>query len=258
MNQSQALKILQSGDNVFLTGSAGSGKTFLLNQFIDYLKSNKTKVGITASTGIAATHINGRTIHSWCGMGIAKKMNKKQIGKVLRRQDVFGRIKNAKVLIVDEISMLDAACLDLVDKICKAIKNPFLPFGGLQIVLCGDFFQLPPIGQDAKFSFQAFSWKEADIKVCYLDEQFRQDDLEFLKVLNKIRTNSAGEKELSVLKNRLHQNVSHLPKVTKLYTHNVNVDMLNELELSNIDQPEKTFQLVEQGPKDLVEFLKKS
>lgn len=258
MNQSQALKILQSGDNVFLTGSAGSGKTFLLNQFIDYLKSNKTKVGITASTGIAATHINGRTIHSWCGMGIAKKMNKKQISKILKRKDLFDRIKGVQVLIIDEISMLDAACLDLVDKICKAVKNPFMPFGGVQIVLCGDFFQLPPIGQDAKFSFQAFSWEEAGIKVCYLDEQFRQDDSEFLKVLNKIRTNEAGEKELAVLKTRLHKNVSHLPKVTKLYTHNVNVDMLNELELSNIDQAEEIFKIVEQGSKELVEFLKKS
>ena len=91
MNQSRALKILQSGDNVFLTGSAGSGKTFLLNQFIEYLRTNKTKVGITASTGIAATHINGRTIHSWCGMGIAKKMTGKQIKKLLKREKLFTR-----------------------------------------------------------------------------------------------------------------------------------------------------------------------
>lgn len=205
MNQSQALKILQSGDNVFLTGSAGSGKTFLLNQFIDYLKSNKTKVGITASTGIAATHINGRTIHSWIGMGIAKKMNVKQVKKILKRKDLLQRIKSSQVLIIDEISMLDAACLDLVDKICKAAKNPFVPFGGIQIVLCGDFFQLPPIGKDAEFAFQAHSWEESGIKVCYLDEQFRQADLEFLKVLNKIRTNEAGEKELAVLKTRLQK-----------------------------------------------------
>jgi len=258
MNQSHALKILQSGDNVFLTGSAGSGKTFLLNQFIDYLRSNKTKVGITASTGIAATHINGRTIHSWCGMGIAKKMTGKQIKKLLKRKDLFKRIKEAQVLIIDEISMLDAASLDLVDKICKAGKNPFMPFGGMQIVLCGDFFQLPPIGKDAEFSFQAFSWEESGIKVCYLDEQFRQDDSDFLKVLNKIRTNEAGEKELAILKTRLNKKVSHLPKVTKLYTHNMNVDILNQTELSNIDEVPEIFQMIEHGPTELVEFLKKS
>ena len=258
MNQSHALKILQSGDNVFLTGSAGSGKTFLLNQFIEYLRTNKTKVGITASTGIAATHINGRTIHSWCGMGIAKKMTGKQIKKLLKRKDLFKRIKEAQVLIIDEISMLDAASLDLVDKICKAGKNPFMPFGGMQIVLCGDFFQLPPIGKDAEFSFQAFSWEESGIKVCYLDEQFRQDDSDFLKVLNKIRTNEAGEKELAILKTRLNKKVSHLPKVTKLFTHNMNVDVLNQTELSNIDEVPEIFQMIEHGPTELVEFLKKS
>ena len=258
MNQSHALKILQSGDNVFLTGSAGSGKTFLLNQFIEYLRTNKTKVGITASTGIAATHINGRTIHSWCGMGIAKKMTGKQIKKLLKRKDLFKRIKEAQVLIIDEISMLDAASLDLVDKICKAGKNPFMPFGGMQIVLCGDFFQLPPIGKDAEFSFQAFSWEESGIKVCYLDEQFRQDDSDFLKVLNKIRTNEAGEKELAILKTRLNKKVTRLPKVTKLYTHNMNVDVLNQTELSNIDQVPEIFQMIEHGPTELVEFLKKS
>ena len=258
MNQSHALKILQSGDNVFLTGSAGSGKTFLLNQFIEYLRTNKTKVGITASTGIAATHINGRTIHSWCGMGIAKKMTGKQIKKLLKRKDLFKRIKEADVLIIDEISMLEAASLDLVDKICKAAKNPFMSFGGIQIVLCGDFFQLPPIGKDAEFSFQASAWEESGIKVCYLDEQFRQDDSDFLKVLNKIRTNEAGEKELAILKTRLNKKVTRLPKVTKLYTHNMNVDVLNQTELSNIDQVPEIFQMIEHGPTELVEFLKKS
>ncbi len=258
MNQSHALQILQSGDNVFLTGSAGSGKTFLLNQFIDYLKENKTKVGITASTGIAATHLNGRTIHSWAGMGIAKKMTAKQIKKILKRKDLFERIKNTQTLIIDEISMLDAACLDLVDKICKAAKNPFSPFGGIQIVLCGDFFQLPPIGKDAEFAFQAFSWEEAGIKVCYLDEQFRQDDPEFLNILNKIRTNEAGEKELSFLRTRLNKKVTHLSKITKLFTHNMNVDVLNSQELSTLDNEEKTYRMTESGSQDLVDFLKKS
>ena len=258
MNQSHALKILQSGNNVFLTGSAGSGKTFLLNQFIDYLRSKKIKVGITASTGIAATHINGRTIHSWCGMGIAKKMTGKQIKKLLKRKDLFDRIRNVQVLIIDEISMLDAACLDLVDKICKAAKNPFLPFGGTQIVLCGDFFQLPPVNKESKFAFHAKAWEESNITVCYLDEQFRQADSEFLKVLNKIRNNEAGETELNILKTRLNKPVANLSKITKLYTHNSNVDGLNEKELSLIEEEEKQYQMLSHGPQELVDLLKKS
>lgn len=258
MNQSHALKILQSGENVFLTGSAGSGKTFLLNKFIAYLKSKKIKVGVTASTGIASTHLNGRTIHSWCGMGIANRMNKKQIRKILRRDELVERIKEASVLIIDEISMLDADRLDLVDKICKAVKNPFSPFGGIQVVLCGDFFQLPPIDEHARFAFHSFSWQNSGFKVCYLDEQFRQDDEKFLNVLNKIRANEAGEKEVNILKSRLYEPVSHAPVLTKLYTHNVNVDALNYFELSKIPQEEISYQVKERGPRGLVDFLKKS
>ncbi len=258
MNQAKALKILQSGENVFLTGSAGSGKTFLLNKFVDYLTCKKIKVGITASTGIAATHLNGRTIHSWCGMGIEKKMSAKKIKKMLKRPELFERIKTAAVLIIDEISMLDADRLDLVDKICKAVRNPFAPFGGIQIVLCGDFFQLPPVNKDSKFAFHSFAWKHSNIKVCYLDEQFRQDDKEFLNVLNKIRANEVGEKELELLKSRLHEPVTHAPKLTKLYTHNINVDAYNDFELSNIQKEEKIYRITEHGPEELVNFLKKS
>ncbi|OGH84178.1 MAG: hypothetical protein A2261_01070 [Candidatus Magasanikbacteria bacterium RIFOXYA2_FULL_44_8] len=258
MNQSQALKILQSGANVFLTGSAGTGKTFLLNQFIDYLKSKKIKVGVTASTGIAATHLNGRTIHSWCGMGIERKLNDKKLKKILRREEVVDRISNAQVLIIDEISMLDADRLDLVDKICRAVKSPFSPFGGIQIVLCGDFFQLPPIDPDSLFAFSAFSWRNSDIKVCYLDEQFRQDDDRFLNILNKIRANEAGEKELEFLKSRLYQSVDCASKPTKLYTHNVNVDALNNFELARLAAEEQVYQMTEEGPVELVRLLKKN
>jgi len=258
MNQAQALKILQSGDNVFLTGSAGSGKTFLLNKFIDYLKKKKVKVGITASTGIAATHLNGRTIHSWSGMGIEKSMTDKQIKKVIRRAEVKDRIKNSQVLIIDEISMLDADCLDLVDKICKVVRNPFTPFGGIQIVLCGDFFQLPPVNNDSIFAFHSYAWKNSNINVCYLDEQFRQDDKEFLQLLNKIRSNEVGERELDLLKARLNQSVTHAPKLTKLFTHNANVDAFNEIELSKINQQEKRYLVTEVGPRDLITSLKKS
>ena len=189
MNQSQALKILQAGHNVFLTGSAGTGKTFLLNQFIEYLKKQNIKVGVTASTGIAATHINGRTIHAWMGMGIFQTMDDKQLKKLKKNQEVRDRIKYTKILIIDEISMLDAERLDLIDKICKAIKDPFAPFGGMQVVMCGDFFQLPPIDKngEAKFAYDAKVFKSGKIKVCYLEEQFRQNDLRFVKILNKIR-----------------------------------------------------------------------
>lgn len=260
MDQTQSLKILQSGDNVFLTGSAGTGKTYLLNQFIDYLKNKKIKVGVTASTGIAATHLGGRTIHSWAGMGIEQAMGKKSIKRLARNEELREKIKETKVLIIDEISMLNAERLDLVDKICRAIKNPFRPFGGTQIILCGDFFQLPPVSRDkrARFAYDALAWRNSGIKICYLEKQFRQDDLEFINILNQIRGNKAGDKELNLLRERLYKPVNRFSKPTKLYTHNIDVDAINNYELARISGDEMVYNMSEFGPREPVDFLKKS
>ena len=260
MDQARALKILQSGENVFLTGSAGTGKTFLLNQFIAYLKNKKIRAGITASTGIAATHLNGRTIHSWAGMGIEQAMDKKSIKRLARNEELTEKIKETKVLIVDEISMLNAERLDLVDKICKAIKDPFRPFGGIQIILCGDFFQLPPVSRDkrARFAYDAYAWRNSGIKVCYLEKQFRQDDSEFTNILNQIRGNKAGDKEVSLLRKRLYKPVNRFSKPTKLYTHTIDVDAINSYELARLSGDEKAYNMSESGPRELVDFLKKS
>ncbi len=167
MNQTQALKILKSGENVFLTGSAGTGKTFLLNKFIKYLKDNKIKAGITASTGIASTHIGGTTIHSWSGIGIAKDINDPKIKKMLRGKNFkWQEIRETKVLVIDEISMLDSSRLALIDRICKEVKDPFRPFGGLQVVVCGDFFQLPPISRSGEekedLAYDSPAWRKAN------------------------------------------------------------------------------------------------
>ena len=260
MTQNQALKILKSGVNVFLTGSAGTGKTFLLNQFVSYLKKAKIKVAVTASTGIAATHLEGRTIHSWSGIGIRKDMDEKAIKRLVKNKNLYKKIRETKVLIIDEISMFDADRLDLVDRICKKIREPFLPFGGIQTIVCGDFFQLPPIsrGQKPRFAYESSVWRNSDIKVCYLNKQFRQNDLEFTNILNKIRLNKAGQKELNSLKTRLYKSINSSIKPTQLYTHNINVDEINDYELSKIRKKEMIYYMTSSGNKDLVDFLKKS
>ncbi|MEA2113162.1 MAG: AAA family ATPase, partial [Patescibacteria group bacterium] len=260
MNQAQALKILQSGQNVFLTGSAGSGKTYLLNQFIKYLKERKIKVGVTASTGIAATHLGGRTIHSWANIGIKREMSDKSIERMAKNEEFRKKIEETKVLIIDEISMFDAQKLDLVDRICKVIREPFLPFGGIQIVMSGDFFQLPPIEYDEEccFAYESIVWRNLDIKTCYLDEQFRQEDLKFIGILNKIRRNEAGQEELDLLRTRLYKLVNYHANPTKIYTHNIDIDAINDYELSRIPEKELIYHMAHHGPKDLVDFLKKS
>ncbi len=263
MKQAQALKILKSGENVFLTGSAGTGKTFLLNEFIKYLKKEKIKVGITASTGIASTHLNGSTIHSWSGIGISKVFNSLSIKRFLRKKNPkIKEIKETKVLIIDEISMLDAARLDLIDRMCKEIKDPFLPFGGIQIVFCGDFFQLPPISdsneEKSQLAYDASSWGKAKLKVCYLEKQFRQNDKNFSKILNNIRSNKTDENTINKLKERLNKNIYGCDKVTRIYSHNKNVDTINDFELAKIENKEMIYDMSFRGPEKLVNSLKKN
>lgn len=142
MTQKEALDILKLGYNVYLTGQAGSGKTFLLNKYISYLKKNKVNVAITASTGIAATHMNGVTIHSWSGLGIKEKLTDNDIQKLLRKLYLRKRFLITNVLIIDEISMLHSFQLDLVNRICQAFKKNLEPFGGHANNMFGRFFSI--------------------------------------------------------------------------------------------------------------------
>ena len=119
MTQSEALDILKLGRNVFLTGAAGSGKTYVLNQYVNYLKENHVETAITASTGIASTHINGMTIHAWSGLGIKDRLTDADIDGLMEKQYLYKRFERTKVLVIDEISMLHHYRLDMVDWICR-------------------------------------------------------------------------------------------------------------------------------------------
>lgn len=264
MTQAEALNILKLGENVFLTGPAGSGKTFLLNQYINYLKQQDIAVAVTASTGIAATHLNGRTIHSWCGMGISERLSKQEIKSLQHKEDLTAKIRRTKVLVIDEISMLNASRLDLANLICQGIRQDLRPFGGMQVVLCGDFFQLPPVvkyheKEDGRFVVESDTWKDLDIKICYLEEQYRQKDKKFLKVLNDIRGGRANEKTFKILNQRMNQPVkSGKLRATKLHTHNHDVDAYNAFELGKIKGESAFYQMQSSGSAQLVKYLKKN
>ena len=140
MKQSTALNILKSGQNVFLTGSAGAGKTYTLNQYIHYLRARKVPVAITASTGIAATHMNGMTIHTWSGIGIKDSLDDDDLTWMFERKYLRDNLEKAEVLIIDEVSMLHGKQLDMVNQVLKFFKQSSAPFGGLQVIVAGDFF----------------------------------------------------------------------------------------------------------------------
>src|SRR3989344_4328290 len=145
MRQSQVLDTMKSGVNIFLTGEPGSGKTYVVNQYVSYLRSHGIEPAITASTGIAATHIGGLTIHSWSGLGVKKELSRSEVAAIATNRRIVKRLAAAKILIIEEVSMLPPEVLALVDAVCQKIKKNSAPFGGLQIILVGDFFQLPPV-----------------------------------------------------------------------------------------------------------------
>lgn len=263
MKQSKALAILKSGRNVFLTGSAGAGKTYVLNQYIQYLKAHGVPVAITASTGIAATHMNGQTIHSWAGIGIKDHMSLRYMQSLKDKKYFRDKMDKVKVLIIDEISMLHRNQLDLVDHVLRFFKDNDEPFGGIQVIFSGDFFQLPPIGQEweesrDKFCFMADAWVNAKAHICYLTEQFRQTNNELNDILNAIRAGFVTEPLIETLQSRIAYFPDEMESQTRLYTHNMDVDRINKGKLVEIDSSAKVFEAKITGNANLAEVLKKS
>jgi ATP-dependent exoDNAse (exonuclease V) alpha subunit/DNA-binding MarR family transcriptional regulator len=273
MTQKEALKVLKLGKNVFLTGPAGSGKTYVLNEYIKFLKDHGVTVAVTASTGIAATHLKGMTIHSWAGIGIRESLSDFELDLLEQKQYLWKRFEKTKVLIIDEISMLKDSTLDTIDQVAKLFKRNDLPFGGMQVIFSGDFFQLPPIEKkrrfvedniiriddedfsDAPFAFKARSWNNANLHICYLSEQFRQEDNNLLDLLNEIRSGELSSKSMNLLSSRIIDN--EVDDVTKLFTHNTNVDDFNNKKLEQLKEKPKTYKMTQKGKGNMVEALKR-
>ncbi len=264
MLQSTALSVLKTGVNVFLTGSAGAGKTYVLNQYIEYLKANGVPLAITASTGIAATHINGQTIHSWSGLGIKDELTDKDLDKIAKRKVVRERLEKVEVLIIDEVSMLSLQNLECINQILQFFKINRKPFGGIQVILCGDFFQLPPVTRERipnwqKFAFMAPVWVEAEMKVCYLTEQYRQDDFGLLTLLNEIRSGEVSDSSQDLLMEKLEDSQHRQDEQSiKLFTHNADVEAVNLEMLANLEGKTEHYYAYLDGDDSLVESLRKS
>ncbi|MEY4747704.1 MAG: hypothetical protein RLZZ416_753 [Candidatus Parcubacteria bacterium] len=263
MTQDEALAILKTGLNVFLTGEPGSGKTHTINRYIAWLRERGVEVSVTASTGIAATHVNGMTIHSWSGIGVKNNVSDYDIEMIQSREKTARRIIEAKVLVIDEISMLDAATLESVDRVLRTLRRRPMqeeqPFGGLQVIFVGDFFQLPPVSKvrQSKFAFESSAWKEANPVICYLSEQHRQEDGDFLDMLTALRRGAFTSAHASRLRSRMGIE-SKTAVATRLSTHNEAVDRINAESLAKIGEKSRTFHMESRGSKKLVEALKKN
>ncbi len=261
MLQKTALNILKAGRNVYLTGAAGSGKTHILNEYISYLKHRGVGVGVTASTGIAATHIGGVTIHSWSGIGIKDYLSEMDMENLEQKEYLWKRFNKTQVLIIDEVSMLSPKMFDAVEKICRKMKRCEDPFGGMQVILSGDFFQLPPIvrgGGSVEFVNNSDAWNSMDIRVCYLEEQFRTDDCDLSGILSNMRSGHIAPNIKEKIKNIGIKKLDNGITPTRLYTHNIDVDEINNRELDTLSEKEEVFEMTTKGKAKLVEGLKKS
>jgi len=261
MRQAQAIRVLLDGQSVFLTGAPGAGKTYVLNEFVRRaIRSGKT-VAVTASTGIAATHIGGTTIHSWSGLGIKEFLSDWDKESLSKNDRLIKRYNGADILVIDEVSMLHGHRLDMVNEMAKLLRKNDKPFGGLQVVLVGDLFQLPPItrGSDlADFAHLSTAWQELSPRICYLTEQHRQTGDALLDLLEAMRRGDVGELHEAALQERLNEKRPADLVVTRLYSHNMDVDSINSRHLRDITEPSKVYEMQTSGVTAKIEQLQKS
>ena len=249
------------GSSVFLTGAPGAGKTYVLNEFIRRATKMGKNVAVTASTGIAATHIGGTTIHSWSGLGIKDVLTDWDRERLQATDRLIKRYNAADVLVIDEVSMLHGNRLNMVNEVAKLLRKNDKPFGGLQVILVGDLFQLPPInrgGEAVDFAHLSDAWGELDPKICYLTEQHRQIGDELLDLLQAMRRGDVNELHEAALQERLREQRPGDLVVTRLYSHNMDVDSINQRHLRDINSNVTSYPMQTSGQAAKIESLVKS
>ena len=256
MIQSRAIEIMLSGANVMLTGQAGAGKSYTINKFVEESKRRRKKVVVTATTGLAATQIGGSTIHSWSGIGLDNHLHEDYIYTISETRKKA--MRKTDVLIIDEISMMHDYNLDMIDQAMRIVRENDKPFGGLQVILVGDFFQLPPVQQGGAGNFVTESevWGKMDMKVCYLEESYRTEDPRLQDVLNAMRDGTLNQKHVDVMRSRI--GVKPVGKVTRLYTTNLDVERINNSKLNALEGEMRYFLRTSTGRSygDLVKLQK--
>ena len=262
MNQGLALEILLAGESALLTGPAGTGKTYVLNQFIRLSKYEGKHVSVTATTGLAATHLGGTTIHTWSGIGINDSLPDGFVDHISKgRRDI---IEKTDILIIDEVSMLHDYRLDMVDEVCRIVrKQPDTPFGGIQLIMSGDFFQLPPINREGSrtggFVVESHAWRDLDPIILYLDDQYRQDENDDLyDILTHLRAGDLRRRHAELLLARADETPPPTSSLTELHTINVDVDRINNQQLERLPGDEVAYDQHTTGSVSYVESLQRS
>ncbi|KAL5495571.1 hypothetical protein ACEPAI_1034 [Sanghuangporus weigelae] len=247
--QARVLEGVARGESVFFTGSAGTGKSALLREIIKMLDGPSIEVAVTASTGIAAVNIGGTTLHSFAGVGLGKGDAERLVEMVEKSKFALNRWRTTKTLIVDEISMIDGRFFDAMELIARSVRNDNRPFGGIQLVLSGDFYQLPPVPDQLggvmlpiKFAFEAVSWNKCVGSPIILQKVFRQEDKEFVSMLNRMRCGkikTEDEECFLALSRPLTYDDGIEP--TELFPLRDEVECANAARLRNLPGPSQTY-----------------
>ncbi len=240
--QTRALDILQRQGNVFLTGAAGTGKSYLLARYL----RGKTPVEfpVVASTGAAAVIVGGRTFHSFFGLGILEGGPAAAIARALRSRKVLLRLERAQCVVIDEVSMLSGMLLQAAETVARRARGVDEPWGGLRIITVGDFAQLPPVtrnGEEKDWAFRHPVWDESDFVPALLSTVVRTRELDFLEILNFVREGIVNERVERFLEERSNVPTSEHLEATRLYPHRAQAEEYNLQRLASIPCPERAF-----------------
>lgn len=248
--QKRFLDDVLAGSNVLATGPAGSGKSTVLSFLRGQLRS---RLSVCASTGVAALNVHGTTIHSFAGLGLGGESAETIAESILSKQRSrpYRNITRCAVLAIDEISMVSGELFDKIDYVFRKVRENETPFGGVQLVLFGDFLQLPPISrgpEPATFAFESAAWTRAGIVTWIFTRVFRQADQPFADALGRLRVGDIHHPSIALIaaRNNLPVPADGIRPVV-IHTHNIDVDRLNLAELEKLPGPEYSFAAKETG-----------
>jgi ATP-dependent exoDNAse (exonuclease V) alpha subunit len=250
-------KLSESRRSLFVTGGAGTGKSYLMRRFLGSLFTSPKKTAVLASTGAAAILLGGRTFHSFFGLGILSGGPSAVLAKAAENKRLKKRLKDVETVVIDEVSMLSGEAFDTAEAVARLCRESAEPWGGLRVVAVGDFFQLPPVSRTPQkdWAFLSDAWEASDFEVCDLQEVVRTEDADYLEVLNAIRQGVVNDQVREFLDAHVREESDE--EVTHLFSRRDHTELFNRRRLAEIDDQLHLIETEYRGQPQALETLKR-